>query len=133
LPFSMPIDFEDVDHQLVAREPRLHLHRAVERLEETQIVRNRGVVNDVDRIDECRRWWICRLREGIKLDAFAVVDGFGDIGIAATLEPTRILPPRTGRKATPRGLPSRSRPPLRRHHLTDQRSTSSRGSNGLFR
>jgi hypothetical protein len=49
LPFSMPIDFEDVDHQLVAREPRLHLHRAVERLEETQIVRNRGVVNDVDR------------------------------------------------------------------------------------
>ena len=38
LPFSMPIDLSVIDHRLVAREPQLALHEAVERLEEAQVV-----------------------------------------------------------------------------------------------
>ena len=53
-PFSMPIGLQHVDHRAVAVDPRLVLHEAVERLEETQVVGNGAVKDDVDRIDECR-------------------------------------------------------------------------------
>ena len=44
-----------IDHGLVAREPRLALHEAVERVEEAHVVGDRAVEEDVDGVDELRR------------------------------------------------------------------------------
>ena len=63
LPFSMPIDLQLVDHRLVAGEPGLALHEAVERLEEAKVVGDRGIVDDVDGVDEDGRRRIGRLAE----------------------------------------------------------------------
>ena len=77
---------ELIDHHLVAFEPGLALHEAVERLEEAQVVGDRAVEHDVDRIDELRRRRIGRLRERIELDPLAVGDRLGDVGVAAALQ-----------------------------------------------
>ena len=43
-----------VDHRLVAGQPRLGLHEAVQRVEEPRVVRDRRVEQHVDRVDERR-------------------------------------------------------------------------------
>ena len=50
----MPIDLELSIIDLVALEPGLALHEAVERLEEAQVVGDGAVEHDVDRVDEGR-------------------------------------------------------------------------------
>ena len=66
-----------INHDLVAREPRLPLHEAIERLEEAHVVGNRAIEQDVDSVDKLRRRRIRRLRQGIKLHALAVGDSLG--------------------------------------------------------
>ena len=58
---------ELIDHDLVALQPWLSLHEAVERLKETHVIGNRAVEHNVDSIDEFGGWRICSLRQGIKL------------------------------------------------------------------
>src|SRR6476646_10527082 len=76
---------ERINHRIVSFEPRLCLNDTVERLEETLVVGDGAVVDEVDRVDKrrCRRRY--GFREWIELDPLAVGDRLGNVGLAAAL------------------------------------------------
>src|SRR5215813_7751558 len=49
---------ELIDHELVPSQPRLGLNHSVQRLEEPQVIRDRGVEDYIDCINECCPWRI---------------------------------------------------------------------------
>jgi hypothetical protein len=67
-------------------QPRLVLDHARQRFEETHIVRNSRVEDDVGGVEIGRRWWLRRGRQRIERDPLSVFDRLRKIGIAAALQ-----------------------------------------------
>ena len=75
--------FELVDDHLVAGQPRLCLHDAVQSVEEPRIIGNSRVEQYIDRID--KRWYPGgSQRRALHPNAFAIGDCVGDVTVSGT-------------------------------------------------
>jgi len=77
---------QQVDHRLVALQPRLVLHHAVERSEKPHIVGNRRIEDDIDHVVKDGRRRVGGLRQWVELDLFAVSNRLGDVLASAPFD-----------------------------------------------